>query len=173
MATRSAESTACSYVVGADGLARWPDPQADAWIGLLEVTKRITRELDAELEANYGLGLSSLELLGRLAAAENRRLRLSTLAGAANLSLSRVSRIVDSLQARGLVERRQCQRDARAVEAELTASGHKLALEAQSAHLQAVQERFFSQLDEQEIATLAAIFARLAPQAAAACTASS
>lgn len=160
----------CPYVVGDDGLARWSDIHSDAWIGLLEVAKRMTRELDGELEAQYGIGLSSLELLGRLAASDGRRMRLSALADSAHLSLSRVSRIVDALERRGLVERRQCPKDARSVEAQLTYKGLELTRRAQATHFAAVQERFFSQLDADELATLAGVFGRLAPGSPQACT---
>jgi len=160
----------CPYVVGDDGLAQWPQSHSDAWIGLLEVSKRLSRELDGELESRYGIGLSSLELLGRLAAAPERRMSLSTLAEASHLSLSRVSRIVDALQGRSLVERRQCPRDARSVEAQLTDTGFELAREAQATHHAAVEQAFFAHVDEHEIATLAAVFARLAPGAAAECS---
>jgi hypothetical protein len=47
----------------------WTQHEADAWIGLLETHKQLTRALDAELDAAHGLGLSTLELLGRLSAA--------------------------------------------------------------------------------------------------------
>src|SRR4051794_39604422 len=99
MATPAETETAatCAYVLGDDGLATWSDTHADAWIGMLETHKRLTRALDSELESEFGLSLSGVEVLGRLAAAEERNLRLSELAGACGLSLSRVSRIVDML----------------------------------------------------------------------------
>jgi DNA-binding MarR family transcriptional regulator len=142
---------------------------ADAWIGLLETHKRLTRALDAELEAEYGLTISALEALGRLAAAEDRSLRLSALASSCGLSLSRISRIMDALAARGLVERRPVAGDARAVEGHLTDSGLDLVRVAQQAHFAAVQRSFFAQLSDQEVASLAAIFSRFAPRAAATC----
>src|SRR3954464_8964840 len=97
------DTKACSYVVGDDGLATWTDTHADAWIGMLETHKRLTRALDAELEAQHGLTLSGVECLGRLAAADGRSLRLSALAAATGLSLSRISRIIDTLEGRELV----------------------------------------------------------------------
>lgn len=166
---RSASPTACAYVVGEDGLSRWSDTHADAWIGLLEATRRLSRELDAELEARHGLTLSGLELLGRLAAAPQRRLRLSELAAQAGLSLSRVSRIVDSLEQRRLLERHVCPSDARAVEAQLTPRGLRLAREAQATHFASVQERFFDRLQPGELDVLARVFGRLAPRAARQC----
>lgn len=167
-ADKTAET--CAFVVGDDGLATWSDTHADAWIGMLETHKRLTRALDAELEAEFGLSLSGVEVLGRLAAAENRNLRLSVLATETGLSLSRISRIVDTLEARELCERRSSATDARAVEAHLTDVGLQLVRKAQSSHFQSVQQRFFEQLSPAEIETLAAVFSRFAPRAASACT---
>jgi DNA-binding MarR family transcriptional regulator len=162
----------CAYVVGEDGLSRWSEHHADAWIGLLETHRRLTRALDAEIEAEYGLSLSALEILGRLAASEDRRKRLSLLAEETGLSLSRVSRIVDALERRELVRRQPCPSDARAVNAHLTDEGLDLARRAQAAHHVSVQERFFDLLRPEEIAMLADVFGRFAPRAAAACDAS-
>lgn len=165
------EPSSCAYVVGDDGLATWSDTHADAWIGMLETHKRLTRALDAEMEAQHGLSLSAIEVLGRLAASPNERsLRLTALAGETGLSLSRISRIVDTLEDRELVERHSCPGDARAVGAHLTDAGLELVRQAQSAHFASVQERFFDQLNPREIETLAAVFSRFAPQAAEACT---
>ena len=158
-------------VYGADGFPRWSRTYADAWIGLLATHRRLTRELDAELEAAHGLTLSGLELLARLASAPERRLRLSVLAAEAGLSLSRVSRIVDALEGRSLVERRPCEADARAINAQLTAAGLELARVAQATHLAAVRARFFDMLSRREIEALAGIFGRLAPHAGGACAA--
>ena len=165
-------SSECAFVMGDDGLATWSDTHADAWIGMLETHKRLTRALDAELEAEHGLTISALEALGRLAAAPGRSLRLSALASECGLSLSRISRIMDSLQARGFVERRTVADDARAVEGHLTNDGLKLVRCAQKAHFEAVQRTFFEHLSEDEIDTLAAVFSRFAPRAAEACSTS-
>src|SRR3954462_7561595 len=171
MAT-DAQQDACSFVVGNDGLATWSDTHKDAWTGMLETHKRLTRALDAELESQYGLSLSGVEVLGRLAAANDRALRLSALATACGLSLSRISRIVDTLEARKLVERHSCPGDARAVGALPAPAGLELAREAQASHFASVQQRFFEHLKPAEIATLAEIFGRFAPHAAGECDAS-
>jgi DNA-binding MarR family transcriptional regulator len=170
MATTSKRTTS-PIVVRSDGFPEWSHEYAAAWIGLLATHRRLTRELDAELEAQHGLTLSGLELLARLASVPERRLRLSVLAGEAGLSLSRVSRIVDSLEERKLVERQHCPSDARAINAQLTAAGLELAQAAQSTHLAAVRERFFDRLDAREVTTLAEVFARFSPEAPSACSA--
>ena len=153
--------------MGDDGLASWSQTHADAWIGLLETHKRLTRALEGELEAQYGLGLSALEMMGRLAAAEDRVLRLSDVAERTGLSLSRVSRITDALEARGLVERRRCPEDARARNAWLTDAGLELLRAAQASHFASVQRRFFDLMDPGEVAALADLFGRFAPPGAA------
>jgi DNA-binding MarR family transcriptional regulator len=153
------------YRIGEDGVATWSERHADAWIGLLETHRRLTRTLDAELEKSYGLTLSSLELLARLAAAPNRCLRLSALADAAGLSLSRVSRIAVTLEARGLIAREPCAEDARAVEAHLTPAGLDLMRAAQRTHFDSVQRAFFDHLGADELETLASVFGRMAPRA--------
>ena len=105
-----------------------------------------------------------------MAAAEDHQLRLSTLAHEAGLSLSRVSRIIDLLDARKLVTREPCAEDARAVEAHLTKHGLSLAREAQATHFASVQRRFFDKLEPGELEVLADVFGRLSPRPAATCT---
>jgi DNA-binding MarR family transcriptional regulator len=162
-------ATKACYDVGRDGLVSWSQPHAEAWMGLLETHKRLTRELDAELEAEHGLTLSALEALTRLGATARHGLRLSALASRCGLSLSRISRIIDSLEARGLVERRAVDTDARAVEAHLTEAGWELARRAQATHFASVQRVFFERLSEHEVALLAEIFSRFDGCEATAC----
>jgi DNA-binding MarR family transcriptional regulator len=140
------------------GLVRWSDTHSAAWIGLLETHKLLTRELDAELEAAHGLNISSLELLSRLATADGRMLGLTTLAESAGLSLSRVSRILDTLERRGLVERRAAPDDARAKVAWLTPQGFELLQAAQKTHFAGVERLFFDRLSDADVATLARVF---------------
>src|SRR6201996_8876804 len=104
-ATGALSSSSVPYRIGADGVAEWPPVRAEAWIGLLETHKQLTRALDAELESRYGLSLSSLELLARLGAAPDRCLRLSALGAQSGLSLRRVSRIAGALATRGRLGR--------------------------------------------------------------------
>ena len=160
--TSSTGTGSCAYVLGADGLTRWREPHSGAWLGLLQAHRQLTRELESRLEARFGLSLSGLEILGRLAAAPGRRLRLSVVAGATGLTLSRISRIVDAFEERGLVERRTCAEDGRATNAWLTETGLDLVREAQAAHVSDVQRVFFDALSTDELETLAGAFARLA-----------
>jgi DNA-binding MarR family transcriptional regulator len=149
---------ACPYVIGDDGLGRWSPVHADAWIGLLDAHKRLTRALEGELEARHGLTLSSLELLGRLAAAPHRERRISDLAAGTGLSLSRVSRVAATLEGRGLLVRRSVAEDSRGVRACLTDAGLQLTRAAQATHAAGVQRLFFDRLTPTQLATLAEVF---------------
>jgi DNA-binding MarR family transcriptional regulator len=151
-------ATRASYFLGAEGVACLSPEQALAFTGLLEASRRLTRELEGELELEHGLSFSALGLLGRLAAAPDRMLRLTILAQDMGLSLSRVSRVVDGLEARGLLERRPCPADARAINARLTEAGAALASRAQATHREGVKRRFFEKLSAEQVAILAGAF---------------
>ena len=165
-----ATTPSAPYRVSTNGVAEWSERHADAWIGLLETHKQLTRALDAELESRYGLSLSGLELLARLAASPDRCLRLSALAAQAGLSLSRVSRIAVTLETRGLIQRTPCERGrprGRGAshpgrpQAHARGPGNALRLGAGA---------LLRQLRPGELETLAAVFGRFSPRAADACT---
>jgi DNA-binding MarR family transcriptional regulator len=77
------------------------------------------------------------------------------------LSLSRVSRIVDILEGRGLVERRASSTDARATNAHLTRKGLVLVRKAQASAAAVIRRRFLDPLESGEARILASVFARL------------
>jgi DNA-binding MarR family transcriptional regulator len=160
--TTATREDQCEYVIGDQGLL--DGPYADAWLGLQRAHRELNRVLESRLVQFHGISLSELELLGRLAASEQRRRRLSRLASDVGLSVSRVSRIVDSLERRGLVARRPYPGDTRATDACLTEAGLGLANQAQARHLADVQRVFFDHLTQAELRTLAEVFARVRDQ---------
>ncbi len=104
----------------------------------------VTRRLEAELQAERGLSLADYDALVQLAVADDRRLRMSELAERVVLSRSGVSRLVDRLEAGGLVARRACPTDARGSWAELTAAGLDRLRDAAPVHLRGVDAHFLS-----------------------------
>jgi DNA-binding MarR family transcriptional regulator len=144
-----------------DGLKYLPPEREAAWLGLLQAHGELTRALDAGLHAKHGLSLSAYEVLSRLAHAENCSLRMSQLADRTQLSLSRVSRVCDHLQERGLVERRSCDTDSRVVYAAITMGGKRQIAEAQETFFEVIEDRFLGKLSSDEITTLATVFTRV------------
>jgi DNA-binding MarR family transcriptional regulator len=159
---RMARVTArAGYMMGENAARAWSPDHAPAWEGFLELSRQLRRAADGVLEPVEGLTVSTLGIMGRLARAERLTLRQTDVAEAMGLSVSRVSRLVDTLEARRLVERRPCPTDARAVNVVLTPAGSALTRRAQDAVFAFVEQHFFAPLDEAEIATLAGVFTRL------------
>ena len=157
----AAVTARAGYMMGANVDRAWSPEHARAWEGFLELSRQLRREADGVLEPVEGLTVSMLGIMGRLARADDRTLRQTDIAEAMGLSFSRVSRLIDTLETRGLVARHPCATDARAVNVTLTSDGHVLARRAQDAVFAFVEERFFASLADAEIATLADVFTRL------------
>ena len=149
-----------AYLMG-DAIDQCDGEAVAAWTGFLEVFVQIKRDVEYQLETKHALSMSMVGVLGRLAAADRRTVRLSDLAEAMGLSLSRVSRIVDILEERELVERQRDQSDARATNAHLTRKGLALVRKAQATAATAVRRRFLDPLERDEARILATVFARL------------
>jgi DNA-binding MarR family transcriptional regulator len=136
-------------------LAEMPGPRADdprlrAWIAFLRAYAAVTRRLEAELHAERDLGLAEYDALVQLALADRRRLRMSELAERVLLSRSGVSRLVDRLEATGLVARAACAEDARVSWATLTDAGFARLGAASPVHLRGVETHFLAQIPEDD-----------------------
>jgi DNA-binding MarR family transcriptional regulator len=132
-----------------------------AWTGMLRVYDRLMHELDAELERVHGISLAEFDVLLQLSEAPERRMRMADLAEAVLLTRSGISRLVDRLEARGLVERVRCPSDARGLNAALTDAGAELLAVAASTHLAGVNERFTNRLAPEDVARLESIWEEL------------
>ena len=136
-----------------------------AWRGLLAAHATLIARLDAELEREHGLPLTSYEVLLYLADADGGRLRMGELADRLLLSRSGITRLVDRLERQGMIERERCEDDGRGFNAVLTAAGRRKLDAARPAHLGGVRRHFLAQLESGELDALAAIWARLLGQA--------
>jgi len=137
-----------------------------AWRGFLRVHAALLRELDAELDAEHGLPLTSYDVLIYLRTAPGRRLRMAELADSILLSRSGVTRLVDRLVREGLIERESCESDGRGSFAVLTDDGAAVLDRARPSHLAAVRERFLRHFSDDELRTLAEYWERVRPGAA-------
>lgn len=138
-----------------------------AWRGFLQAHAGLVRELDAELEREHGLPLTSYDVLVVLEGAPGHRLRMSDLAASVLLSLSGVTRLVDRLERQGLVRRERCEDDRRGFWCELTAQGVERLQTARPTHHAGVRARFLEGFTEAELHTLAGLWKRVAPGARA------
>jgi DNA-binding MarR family transcriptional regulator len=137
------------------------DRELAAWKGLLATHSRLVHELDAELERQHGLPLSSYEVLMNLDYAAGNRLRMGELADRLLLSRSGITRLADRLEKQGLIARERCDDDGRGYFATLTDQGRALVTAARPDHLAEVRRRFLDRLDAEDIDALGAIWQRL------------
>jgi DNA-binding MarR family transcriptional regulator len=136
-----------------------------AWRGLLRVHASLVRALDAELDAQHGVPISSYEVLIHLADAPEGKMRMRDLADAALLSRSGLTRLVDRLERDGLIERASCPSDARGAFAVITDAGRALLARARPAHRAGVRRRFLDHFEDDELLLLAGYWERVLPGA--------
>lgn len=122
-----------------------------AWRAFLYAYARVVPTLDRELVGATGLTLNQFEVLMRLRRAGRRGLRMSDLATGVVLSPSGVTRAVDQLEQRGLVERSVSESDKRGYLATLTAEGRALLRRATSVLVQGLREHFLTHMSRTEL----------------------
>jgi DNA-binding MarR family transcriptional regulator len=130
------------------------DPRLAAWSTFLRAHARVVRELERELQADQDLALTDYDVLVQLAAADERRLRMSELADRLLLSRSGVTRLVDRLVSDGLVERVVCESDRRGQWAALTDAGYDRLRRASPTHLRGVATHFLDRLSPDDLTAL-------------------
>jgi DNA-binding MarR family transcriptional regulator len=155
-------STATAIKIGSEEQTL-SEGELRAWRGLLRAHASLAKRLDAELEGEHGLPLTSYEVLHHLADAVDGRMRMCDLAEQAQLSRSGLTRLVDRLERDGLLERCSCEHDARGAYACLTAGGRERLGAARGTHLSVVREHFLSHFSEGELRSLAESWDRIAP----------
>jgi DNA-binding MarR family transcriptional regulator len=140
------------------------------WAGFLQTHAVLARELDADLRAAHGLPLSDFEILLWLANRPCEGMRMAALADTVLLSPSGLSRAVERLETRGLVQRIPCAEDRRGAYAALTELGSDLARTAGATHAAGIRRRFLELLTSEETRVLTTIWDRLLADSQQTCT---
>jgi DNA-binding MarR family transcriptional regulator len=92
-------------------------------LAILQAAKAVQASLSGPTEARHGLSLSEIDALANLSLAPEGALRMSQISDALVTNRPAVTRLVDGLEAKGLVERRVLPADRRAVKAAITDAG--------------------------------------------------
>jgi DNA-binding MarR family transcriptional regulator len=129
--------------------------QFRAWRALLYAHSAVVGTLDQELATAQGISFNQFEVLTWLRIAGGRGLRMSDLASRVILSPSGVTRAVDQLERKGLVDRCVFESDKRGQLATLTPAGRAFLRKATKAHLQGIREHFLNHLSRTELEALA------------------
>jgi DNA-binding MarR family transcriptional regulator len=121
--------------------------EEELWRAVMRIVKVLPRHLDGDLVRGAGLTASEYTTIMHLSEAPNRELRMAYLAKATDLSASRITRLVDDLQARGLVTKTVSSSDTRGNVARLTPAGLAKLKSAWPVHLASVRRRFLDSVD--------------------------
>jgi DNA-binding MarR family transcriptional regulator len=133
----------------------------EAWACLLRGHAAARRKMSAHLQREHELTVNDYETLLLLARSEKNSMRRVDLAEKLQLTASGVTRLLDGLEAAGLVEKTTCSTDARVHYAKLTKPGYEKLKRASSSHIASVQALFEERYTKKELATLAELLGRL------------
>jgi DNA-binding MarR family transcriptional regulator len=118
---------------------------------LLGVALLLPRALDARLQRETGHSLHEYQVLLWLSVSENGCQYMSSLAEAANVTPSHLSRVAARLERRGALRRVPDPGDARFILAELTDDGRRLLDEAAPVYRAALRQFVFEGLSDQDM----------------------
>ena len=110
------------------------------WVNLAQTASVLRARLAQRLEVELHLAPEEAEMLMRLVAEPDNRLRMAEVSDLLLVGKSSVTRMVDRLIARGLVERASCPSDRRVVYAAITEQGKTLLVQAVPAFVEALTE---------------------------------
>lgn len=138
--------------------------EEDFWRALMRIVLTLPRRLDNDLVRSVGVTANEYTTLMCLSEAPGRALRMTELANAAALSASRMTRLVDDLQLRGLVSKRTSSDDGRGSVAVLTTAGVAKLKKAWPIHLASVRRQVFDHVDPAAVKTAAQALSQIASQ---------
>jgi DNA-binding MarR family transcriptional regulator len=142
--------------MAADTLGRW----TPAWIALVRTHARLWDQVETQMRHDSGLTMSRYDVLMQLDMAGGR-LGLSELASTIVLSASGLSKLLDRMEASGLIRREPDPRDARSTFARITPRGRSLVKKARQSHHAWLQQAFGDALDDRDVADLSRIMGRI------------
>ncbi len=126
----------------------------EVWRNFLRMRTQLDRVLEKQLQQDAGISSPDYAVLLTLFEAEGKQLRARELGELLLWEKSRVSHQVSRMEKRGLVERTQCDTDARGTWIGLTAAGKRATLKAMRNHAATIRRAFFDVLSPEELDAL-------------------
>ena len=137
-------------------MTRWlSDDELRAWLKLAGVMLKLAPTLDSQLQRDSDLTHFDYLCLAMLSESDDERtLTMSTLAGATNASLSRLSHVITKLERRGWVCRAPSPASKRVTLVRLTDDGWDVLVKAAPGHVETVRSLVFDGLSDDDVAAL-------------------
>jgi DNA-binding MarR family transcriptional regulator len=142
-----------SPLVSADGLG--------AWRAFLTAHARVVRLIEVELAESAALPYLWYDVLVAVAEAPGRELRMGDLARALLLTRSNSTRLVDKVEAAGLVRRESAASDGRGTVATLTPAGLRALRRAWPVYARGIRSHFLEHLSKAEMRLLREALGRI------------
>jgi DNA-binding MarR family transcriptional regulator len=124
------------------------------WLSVVRLMTWLPWSIDQQLRRDCGLGMAEYQVLARLSQAPERTMRMSSLAGLTNSSLSRLSHLFTRLERRGLVRREPDPEDGRFTTAILTEDGFGTLAAAAPGHVAHVRSLIIDVLSAEQLRRL-------------------
>ena len=130
---------------------------------LVDTAARLAREVDDELRAECGVGVRTLEVLGRIDRSSRSRLTMTQLASATALTSGGITRLANRLESQGLLRRIADPHDRRVTHLELTTPGRALLGRATAVREHRLQRLLLTRLGPEDVERLHALLCALDP----------
>jgi DNA-binding MarR family transcriptional regulator len=135
--------------------------RAGAWLNLVQAYRVVQAAVEERLEAATGLSWSELEALMRLSISPGRRLKMIDIADQLLASKSGVTRLVDRLEASGMISREVPPDNRRVIYGRITEAGLDALGRARAIFMAGLDDAFSRHLSDGEVAQLRRILRKL------------
>ena len=132
------------------------------WLTLVRTHAKLWDLLEAQVRRDHGLTMARYDVLAHLEMADGGRLRLSELAASIVLSPSGLSKLLDRMDASGLIRREPDPDDARSTFATITPRGRAVVRKARESHHELLRQLFGRALDDRDVADLGRVLEKVA-----------
>ncbi len=131
------------------------DELITTWGLLMEASAAVNRRLEQEMQQELGIPLTFFEVLLRLSRGDGDGVGLNALAAQVSFSSGGFSRLVDRMEAQGLVERRPCPSNRRSTLVAVTGRGRTVLQDAVGVHADGLRRHLLAALGPEGVAGLA------------------
>ena len=126
----------------------------ETWRSFRQMRRQLDLALERQLQEDAGISEPDYSILIMLFESPERQLRANELGAFLGWEKSRVSHQVSRMEKRGLVERRECDTDARGTWISMTPDGRRAVLGAMRQHAASLRQYFFDALTPDELAAI-------------------
>lgn len=142
-------------------LSRLTSQERDIFEDFLFTAVTVQRRVDHDLFEESDLSLSEYTALRHLSEVDGGRLRMTELAIATGLSVSRISRMVRLMEQRGLVSREPAPGDRRGWNAVLSVTGRTRLHQTERSYAASVRRNLLDHFDRGQLQALSALMATI------------